>query len=99
MSTSVAAAGSALPAFRARLRRKTLSRRELLVSNAKPGRGRVYDSITDTIGDTPLVRLDRIAGMKDVRAHLLAKLEFFNPIGSVKDRIGVARSEEHTSKL
>ena len=56
----------------------------------QPGRGRIYDSITDTIGDTPLVRLDRIAAMKDVRAHLIAKLEFFNPIGSVKDRIGVA---------
>jgi cysteine synthase A len=56
----------------------------------KPGRGRIYDSITDTIGDTPLVRLDRIAEMKGVGAHLLAKLEFFNPIGSVKDRIGVA---------
>jgi cysteine synthase len=56
----------------------------------KPGRGRIYDSITDTIGDTPLVRLDRIAAMKDVRANLLAKLEFFNPIASVKDRIGVS---------
>jgi len=55
-----------------------------------PGRGRIYDSITDTIGDTPLVRLDRIAAMRDVPAHLLAKLEFFNPISSVKDRIGVA---------
>src|SRR5690349_15985744 len=56
----------------------------------RPGRGRIYDSITDTIGDTPLVRLDRIAAMKEVRAHLLAKLEFFNPMASVKDRIGVA---------
>ena len=56
----------------------------------KPGRGRIYDSISETIGDTPLVRLDRIAAMRDVPAHLLAKLEFFNPIGSVKDRIGVA---------
>jgi len=55
-----------------------------------PGRGRIYDSITQTIGDTPLVRLDRIAGEKGVHAHLLAKLEFFNPISSVKDRIGVA---------
>jgi cysteine synthase A len=55
-----------------------------------PGRGRIYDSITETIGDTPLVRLDRIAAMRDVPAHLLAKLEFFNPISSVKDRIGVA---------
>lgn len=56
----------------------------------EPGRGRIYDSITDTIGDTPLVRLDRIADMKGVGAQLLAKLEFFNPIGSVKDRIGVS---------
>jgi len=56
----------------------------------KPGRGRIYDSITDTIGDTPIVRLDRIAALKEVRANLLAKLEFFNPIHSVKDRIGVS---------
>ena len=56
----------------------------------KIGRGRIYDSITDTIGDTPLVRLDRMAGLNGVGAQLLAKLEFFNPIGSVKDRIGVA---------
>ncbi|WP_363348693.1 cysteine synthase A [Methylocystis echinoides] len=57
---------------------------------AKPGRGRIYDSITQTIGDTPLVRLDRLAKQKGVKANLLAKLEFFNPIASVKDRIGVA---------
>jgi cysteine synthase A len=55
-----------------------------------PGRGRIYDSITETIGDTPLVRLDRLAAEKHVRARLLAKLEFFNPISSVKDRIGVS---------
>ena len=54
------------------------------------GRGRVYASITETIGDTPLVRIDRIASERGVRANLLAKLEFFNPIASVKDRIGVA---------
>jgi cysteine synthase A len=59
-------------------------------TTSRRGRGRIYDSITDTIGDTPLVRLDRIARLKEVRANLLAKLEFFNPIGSVKDRIGVA---------
>jgi cysteine synthase A len=57
---------------------------------AARGRGRIYDSITQTIGDTPLVRLDRIAQARDVKAHILAKLEFFNPISSVKDRIGVA---------
>ena len=54
-----------------------------------PGRGRIYDSIIDTIGDTPIVRLNKIAKEKGVKANLLAKLEFFNPIGSVKDRIGV----------
>jgi cysteine synthase A len=53
-------------------------------------RGRIYDSITDTIGDTPLVRLNRLPQMHGVRANILAKLEFFNPISSVKDRIGVA---------
>ena len=56
----------------------------------KPGRGQIYASITDTIGDTPLVRIDRIGREKGVVAHLLAKLEFFNPISSVKDRIGVS---------
>ena len=55
-----------------------------------PGRGKVYASITDTIGDTPLVSIDRIGKEKGVVARLLAKLEFFNPIASVKDRIGVA---------
>ena len=55
-----------------------------------PGRGRIFKSITDTIGDTPLVAMDRIAREKEVGARLLGKLEFFNPIGSVKDRIGVA---------
>ncbi|WP_061937530.1 cysteine synthase A [Aureimonas sp. AU22] len=57
------------------------------------GRGRIYDSILDTIGDTPLVRLDKLAREKGVKAHLVAKLEFFNPIASVKDRIGVAMLE------
>jgi cysteine synthase A len=55
-----------------------------------PGRGRVFSSITETIGDTPIVRLNRLPQMKGVRAHILAKLEFFNPIASVKDRIGVS---------
>jgi cysteine synthase A len=55
-----------------------------------PGRGRIFNSITDTIGDTPLVRMARMPKSAGVRADLLFKLEFFNPIGSVKDRIGVA---------
>ncbi|MEW9807197.1 cysteine synthase A [Mesorhizobium sp. ZMM04-5] len=58
-----------------------------------PGRGRIYNSITETIGDTPLVRLDKFAKEKGIVADLLAKLEFFNPIASVKDRIGVAMIE------
>ena len=63
------------------------------VTTHTPGRGRVYNSITETIGDTPLVRLDKFARQKGIVANLLAKLEFFNPVGSVKDRIGVAMIE------
>ncbi len=55
----------------------------------KIGRGRIYNSITDTIGNTPLVRLNRLAKKHGVKADILLKLEFFNPINSVKDRIGV----------
>src|ERR1700733_13998740 len=53
-------------------------------------RGRVYDSIVDTIGATPLVRLTRLAAAHGVAADLLGKCEFFNPLSSVKDRIGFA---------
>ncbi len=63
------------------------------MSDRKPGRGRIYGSITETIGDTPLVRIDKFAAEKGVAATLAAKLEFFNPIASVKDRIGVAMIE------
>lgn len=63
------------------------------MSANKPGRGRIYASITETIGDTPLVRLDRLAREAGVEAEILAKLEFFNPISSVKDRIGVSMIE------
>ncbi|MFG1432097.1 cysteine synthase A [Xanthobacter sp. V2C-8] len=59
----------------------------------RPGRGVVYDSITETIGNTPLVRLKRLPQLRGARADILAKLEFFNPINSVKDRIGVAMIE------
>ena len=57
---------------------------------SRQGRGRIYESITDTIGHTPLVRLKRLAAEKGCKAELMAKLEFFNPMSSVKDRIGVA---------
>jgi cysteine synthase A len=59
-------------------------------SNHRPGRGRIFNSITDTMGDTPLVRMSRLAALKEVGANLVGKLEFFNPVGSVKDRIGVS---------
>ena len=55
-----------------------------------PGRGRVYQSITDTIGDTPIVRLNRLPQEHGAKADIYVKLEFFNPIASVKDRIGVS---------
>jgi cysteine synthase len=57
------------------------------------GRGKIYDSIIDTIGDTPLVRLPRLTAALKPKGEVLAKLEFFNPIASVKDRIGVAMIE------
>ena len=55
-----------------------------------PPRGRIYDDMTQTIGGTPLVRFSRLAAAHGLRAEICGKLEFFNPIGSVKDRIGVA---------
>jgi cysteine synthase A len=60
----------------------------------RPGRGRIYEDITKTIGDTPLVRVKKLAAAHGVQADILAKLEFFNPIGSVKDRIGVSMIED-----
>jgi cysteine synthase A len=56
-------------------------------------RGRIYDSIVETIGATPLVRLSRIAADAGVEADILGKCEFFNPLSSVKDRIGLAMIE------
>ncbi|MBN42300.1 MAG: cysteine synthase A [Alphaproteobacteria bacterium] len=53
-------------------------------------RGRIYDSVVDTIGATPLVRIPRFAKFEGCKAELVAKLEFFNPLASVKDRIGNA---------
>jgi cysteine synthase len=63
------------------------------METGKPGRGRIYNSITETIGDTPLVRMARLPKEAGVKADILLKLEFFNPISSVKDRIGVAMIE------
>ncbi len=67
----------------------------------KTGRGRIFPSILDTIGDTPLVGLPRLSAELKPKATVLAKLEFFNPIGSVKDRIGVSMIDalEQAGKL
>lgn len=56
-------------------------------------RGRIYDNIVDTIGATPLVRLSRLMADEGVAGNILAKCEFFNPLASVKDRIGLAMVE------
>lgn len=55
--------------------------------------GRIYDNVLQTIGRTPLVRLPRFSAKYGLKADLVAKLEFFNPLGSVKDRIGLAMIE------
>lgn len=59
----------------------------------RKGRGKVYASLIDTIGDTPLVALPRLSEALKPKARVLAKLEFFNPVNSVKDRIGAAMIE------
>jgi len=55
---------------------------------------RIFDNITETIGNTPLVRLRRTAQKHGAVADVLLKLEFFNPLSSVKDRIGVAMIDD-----
>ena len=56
----------------------------------RPGRGRIFGSIVEAFGDTPIVRLVRLPQQHGVDATILAKLEYFNPAASVKDRIGAA---------
>ena len=65
------------------------------------GRGRIYSNVLETIGNTPLVRLNRIAKEAGVVADIAAKLEFFNPLSSVKDRIALSMVEaaEASGKL
>ncbi len=62
---------------------------------------KIYDSIDETIGKTPMVRLNRIKKNFKLYGNIIAKLEFFNPLGSVKDRIGLAmiESAEKSGKL
>ncbi len=59
-------------------------------SLSRKGRGKIFDSILDTMGDTPLIRLPRLSAEYGAKATVLAKLEFFNPLASVKDRIGIS---------
>jgi cysteine synthase A len=59
----------------------------------RAGRGKIFDSILDTVGDTPLVRLPNLTAELKPKGTVVAKLEFFNPLASVKDRIGVAMVE------
>jgi cysteine synthase A len=59
-----------------------------------PPRGRLYGSVLEVVGGTPLVRLPRLEAAEELPARLALKLEFFNPLGSVKDRIGLAMVEE-----
>ena len=55
---------------------------------------KIYNDITETVGNTPLVRLNRTAAAHGVQAEILLKLEFFNPLSSVKDRIGLAMIDD-----
>ena len=64
----------------------------------RAGRGRIYDSVLDLIGDTPLVRLPRLSAELKPKGEVVAKLEFFNPLSSVKDRIGVSMIEALEAK-
>ncbi|MFH5924208.1 cysteine synthase A [Roseomonas xinghualingensis] len=61
---------------------------------SNPPRGRLYGSVLEAVGATPLVRLPRLEASEGLAARLALKLEFFNPLGSVKDRIGLAMVEE-----
>ena len=55
---------------------------------------KIYNDITETIGNTPLVRLNRTAAAHGAQAEILLKLEFFNPLSSVKDRIGFSMIDD-----
>jgi cysteine synthase A len=71
------------------------------MSDAPTFRGKIYDNFLATIGATPIARLGKLAKAEGVSADLLGKLEFFNPLSSVKDRIGLAMIEglEASGKL
>lgn len=64
------------------------------MSTKQIGRGGIFNNMAATMGNTPLVRLERLASAHNIEAEILAKLEFFNPLASVKDRIGVAMIDD-----
>lgn len=59
---------------------------------------KIYNSITELVGKTPLVKLSRLAKKCKVKAHILAKCEFFNPLFSVKDRVALNMLEKAAQK-
>ena len=61
-------------------------------------RGKIYEGLSETIGSTPLVRLKALKSNFKTKADIIGKLEFFNPLGSVKDRIGISMIEEAEAK-
>lgn len=70
-----------------------LQESKAVLPKASP-RGKIYSSIIETIGGTPMVRLPRFTAHHNLEADLLAKLEFFNPLSSVKDRTALAMFED-----
>jgi len=68
------------------------------MSEERLGRGKIYNNIIETIGNTPLVRLNKTAKNARAKADILLKLEYFNPLSSVKDRIGQAMIEDLENK-
>lgn len=74
-------------------RRRAKTRKAEPPATLAPARGRIFGSVLETVGGTPLVLLPRIAAAEGLAARIALKLEFFNPLGSVKDRIGLAMVE------
>jgi len=64
------------------------------LSSKKKNKDQIFDSIDQTVGNTPMVRLNKIKEHFNISGNIIAKLEYFNPLGSVKDRIGVAMIDD-----
>ncbi|MBT5185486.1 MAG: pyridoxal-phosphate dependent enzyme, partial [Kordiimonadaceae bacterium] len=66
--------------------------------NQSIGRGRIYNEISEIVGNTPLVRLSNLMKEEGLEAEILAKIEYVNPAGSVKDRPALAMIENAIKK-